>query len=248
MTLSLSGVAVGYDGPVVSGVDLTVEAGEVVCLLGPNGVGKSTLLKTLVGIQRPLAGEVRVDGTDVAGMARDDLARRVGYVPQQEARQFSATVFETVMMGRRPYIGWRPSEEDERIVADSLARLDIEELSMRDVTELSGGQRQQVQLARALAQQPDAFVLDEPTSDLDVNHEVAVLETVRALADSGKAVCLSMHDLSGAGRVADRFVLLGDGEVVASGGRDVLTAETIESVYGIEVTVQQSPFAVFPRV
>ena len=235
--IRLDGVAVGYDTPVVSDVDLTVDRGELVAVLGPNGVGKSTLLRTVLGLRGPLAGTITVDGDDVTDLDRSTIARRLGYVPQAESTGLPSTVFETVLTGRKPHATWRPSPEDRELVGRVLDRLGLADLAMRPLSELSGGQRQQVRLARALAQQPDGLVLDEPTSSLDLRHQLDVLERVRAVADDGNAVLFALHDLDLALRFADTLVFLSDGTVVQTGGPAVVDADLVERVYGVAARV-----------
>jgi iron complex transport system ATP-binding protein len=240
--IEFDGVSAGYgDDPVVSEVSFAVERGEIVGLLGPNGVGKSTLLKCAVGLLDPLDGEVRVAGTATTDFARADLARRVGYVPQSESTTFPRTVFQTVLMGRKPHFGARPGERDRAVAAAVLDRLGVADIATRDVASLSGGQRQKVVLARALAQEPRALVLDEPTSNLDVRHELETLSLLRAEAPAGLAVVHAMHDLTLAARYSDRLVLLSDGGVYARGGPEVLTADAVADVYGIDVAVHETP-------
>lgn len=241
MTLSFENVTADYGGePVVSDVSFTVEDGEVVSLLGPNGVGKTTLLKAAVGLHTPSSGTVSVDGTPVAELSRNDLAKRVGYVPQKEETSMPSTVFETLLMGRKPYMGVRPSDEDRDIVSGVLEELGLADLAMRDVRSLSGGQFQKVTVARAFVQRPDALVLDEPTSDLDIRYEQDVLTAIREWAREGHAVVQAMHDLSVALRFSDRFVFLNEDGVHAVGGPDVVTAEVIESVYGVPVEIVET--------
>ncbi len=245
MSIELDGLAVGYDGvPVLEDVTLRVEPGEVLAVLGPNGVGKSTLLRTILGLQSPIRGSVALDGTSISDLSRNDIARRVGYVPQQESSNFPSTVFDAVLMGRKPYLNWRPTEADKRRVAAVLDTLDIADLAMSSLTELSGGQRQKVMLARALAQDPSSLVLDEPTSDLDIRHELDVLELISRVSRDGNAVVYAMHDITLAARYADRFLLLADGEVVALGDSDVLTPENLERVFGVPVRVVEDEFPI----
>jgi len=240
VTLSYDSVTVGYDAPVLSDVSFDVGDGDVVCLLGPNGVGKTTLLEAAVGLRAPLSGTVSVDGTPVSEIPRRDLAKRVGYVPQRDEQSAPATVFETVLMGRKPYMGLRPSDEDREIAGSVLDELDLAEFAMRDVGALSGGERQKVSVARALAQKPETLVLDEPTSDLDIRYEMDVLQTVREWADDGRGVVCAMHDLTVAVRFADQFVLLAEGGVHAAGGPEVVTPENVEAVYGVPVDVLET--------
>ncbi|MFB6164835.1 MAG: ABC transporter ATP-binding protein [Haloarculaceae archaeon] len=237
--IDLSNVAAGYDEPVVSDVSFAVDRGEAVAVLGPNGVGKSTLLRTVLGLRAPLAGTVTIDGDDVTTLERRTIARRLGYVPQSEPTALPSTVFETVLTGRKPHTTWRPTAEDRRVVGEALAELDIADLAMESLSTLSGGQRQQVRLARALAQRPAGLVLDEPTSSLDLRHELDVLAHVRALADDGIAVLFAMHDLELALRFADRLVFLAEGTVAAVGGPGVVTSALIEQVYGVAARVTE---------
>ena len=235
--IRLDGVAAGYDAPVVEDVSFAVERGELVALLGPNGAGKSTLLRTTLGLRDPLAGAVTVDGDPVDALSRRELARRLGYVPQSESGGLPATVFETVLTGRHPHTSWRPTADDRRVVGDVLADLGIADLATRRLADLSGGQRQQVRLARALAQRPDGLVFDEPTSSLDLRHRLDVLDHVRALADRGLAVLFALHDLDLTLRYADRLVFLADNGVVAQGGPDVVTPALVQTVYGVAARI-----------
>jgi len=236
--IRIDALTAGYDEPVVSDVSFGVERGEVVAVLGPNGVGKSTLLRTVLGLQPPLSGSVTVAGDDVTALSRSEIATRLGYVPQSESGGLPSTVFETVLAGRKPHATWRPTEHDRAVVGTVLADLGLSTLAMRQLSELSGGQRQQVRLARALAQQPAGLVLDEPTSSLDLRHQLDVLERVRELADNGGVAALfALHDIDLALRFADRFVFLADGDVAAVGGADVVTADLVERVYGVQATI-----------
>jgi len=235
--IELDAVTAGYDDPVVSDVSFAVERGELVALLGPNGVGKSTLLGTVLGLRDPLSGTVTLDGDDVMTLERTDVARRLGYVPQSESGGLPSTVFETVLTGRKPHTSWRPTQEDRAVVGEVLTQVGIDDLAMRPLTDLSGGQRQQVRLARALAQQPAALVLDEPTSSLDLRHQFDVLDHVTQLAAEGLAVLFALHDLELATRYADRLVFLADGEVAAVGGPEVVTSALVAEVYDIRARV-----------
>jgi len=238
VTVELRAVNVGYDGdPVLRDVTLDVADGEVVSLLGPNGVGKTTLLQSLCGLQTPLSGTVSVGGVNVADLSREALSRRVSYVSQNDRPNHPANAFETVLMGRKPYLSWKPSESDRERVAEVLDQLDVVDLAMRDVRRLSEGQRQKVMLARALAQDPDVLVLDEPTSNLDIRRELEVLSLLAGEATDGITAVMAMHDLNLAARYSDRLVLLADGGVFDSGGPEILTPETIEAVYGVTARV-----------
>ncbi|MEF8780094.1 MAG: ABC transporter ATP-binding protein [Haloferacaceae archaeon] len=236
--IEVEDVAFGYDAvPVLTGIDLTVDRGELLALVGPNGSGKSTLLGCLNGIHTPDRGRVLLGGDPVEELTRPEIARRVGYVPQREEGKYPADVFGTVLLGRRPHASWRPGEEDLELVAELLDRLDLSELSDRPFDGLSGGQRQKVTIARALAQQPSVLVLDEPTSDLDVRHRLEVLDVLDEERDRGRAVVMAVHDLNLAARYADRIAMLRDGEIHAVGSPEVLTRESVERVYGVRAEI-----------
>ena len=239
MTVDVSDVTVGYDGsPVLEDVSLDVGSGELLGLLGPNGSGKTSLLRVIDGLLEPTTGTVRVDGTDVRTLSREATARRIGYLPQVEGATPSATVFDTVLLGRNPHFGWRPDESDRRAVERVLDGLGISDLAMREVPTLSGGQRRTVLLGRALAGATDALLLDEPTSGLDLKHQHDVLGHVRsAITDEDLSGIVAIHDLDLATRFCDRYALLADGGVHAVGGDEVLTAETVETVYDVSVDV-----------
>ena len=223
----------------VDGVSFAVAPGEVVSLVGPNGSGKSTLIKAIAGILRPSAGRVVLDGRDVRDIRPPELARLVGYVPQSVPVTYHSTVVEAVLLGRKPYIRWGVSRSDVAIARKAMAAMGIESLAGKPMGQLSGGERQKVIIARALAQEPGLFLFDEPTNNLDLKHQVEVLETARALADGrGTPALLALHDLNLAFAYSDRVVVLAKGRLYASGDPgDVLTADIIGEVYGVAVTV-----------
>ncbi|MFW5900729.1 MAG: ABC transporter ATP-binding protein [Halodesulfurarchaeum sp.] len=241
MTLQIRDLAFGYDEkPVLTGVELSVEAGELLAVLGPNGSGKTTLLQCINRILEPEGGCIEIDGDRVSNLSRQEAARRVGYVPQDEARAFPATVFETILQGRKPHGGWSPGQADREAVADAIEELGLGSLAMRQVDALSGGQRQKVRLARALVQNPSVLLFDEPTSALDLKHQLDVMELiVEHVRNEDVAALLAIHDLNLAARYCDRVALLREGDVYTVGEPDVLTPETIRSVYNVEATVRQ---------
>jgi len=239
MTLHVHDATLAYgDTTVLEGVSLRVPDGELLGLLGPNGSGKTTLLRAVDAMHDLDGGRITLDGTDVATLSREAVARRIGYLPQVEGSTPPATVFDTVLLGRQPYFEWRPTGEDRQAVEAVLGALGIEDLAMREVPTLSGGQRRTVLLARALVQASDALLLDEPTGGLDLKHQHEVMRRVRtAVHESGLAGIVAIHDLDLATRFCDRYVLLYDGEVYAAGGEEVLTEETVETVYDVPVEV-----------
>ena len=239
MTLAGSGLAIGYrDREVGRGLDVKLQQGEVLALLGPNGSGKTTLLKTLLGILTPLAGEPTIDGTPIGRLSAAERARRIAYVPQSHTPSFAFTVETIVLMGRTAHgnLFSAPSGADRAVAARALERFGIAALSTRPYTMISGGERQLVLLARALAQEPRFIVLDEPTASLDFGNQGKVLREMRALAASGHGVLFTTHDPNPALRAADRAFLMRSGARLAEGKvREVLTRGRLEELYGTPV-------------
>jgi cobalamin transport system ATP-binding protein len=239
--LSARDVAFAYgDTPVFDHVDFDLYESELVMLIGPNGAGKSTLLHLLLGILPPAAGAVSVSGTPLGGLERVEIARRMAFVPQDARTDFAFTVRELVSMGRTPYLGRFQPEgpEDVEAVARALLHTETGALSDRFASELSGGERQRVHLARALAQDTRILLLDEPTANLDVAHQLHILALIRKLTKAGKSAVVALHDLSLAARYADRVVVLARGGVVLSGPPlDVITEETLRLYFGIKARV-----------
>jgi iron complex transport system ATP-binding protein len=230
----VDGVSVTLGGtPIVSTAALRIDAGEMVGVVGPNGSGKSTLLRVIYRALRPAAGAVRVDGSDVWASSARESARRTAVVVQESGSDFVLKVEDVVAMGRNPHKGplARDTEEDRRICAQALTRTGITSLAGRDFDTLSGGEKQRVLLARALAQQPKLLVLDEPTNHLDIRFQLELLDLVRSL---GMTTLTVMHDLALAAGHCDRVYVLHRGRVVADGPpADVLTAELVAEVFGV---------------
>ncbi len=238
MILEVKGLDFAYNGRrVLEQVSLALEAGCIMAVVGVNGAGKTTLLKSLNRVLEPGPGVVFCDGRDVRDFSRSELARKMGYLPQQAAGG-RLTVFESVLLGRRPYLAAGMSARDYQVVEAALARLGLAELAMRPVSQLSGGQFQKVLLARALAQEPRVLLLDEPTSSLDLKNQLEVMGLVRRVVDEQHlAAVVSIHDLNLALRFADTFVFLKDGRVLANLSRDGVDAEIIARAYGLEVAL-----------
>lgn len=241
--LRIHELSFGYkDISALKDIRIELNKGEIVSIVGPNGAGKTTLLKCIVRIVKPQEGGVLINGKDVASMKRRDLARCVGYVPQGSPSRFPITVFDAVLMGRRPYIAWKPSQHDLEIVADLLRSMDLENDALRDFDQLSGGQKQKVLLARAFAQDTDILLLDEPTSSLDLKHQMEVMEMISAMVkEKGVAAIVAIHDLNLASRFSDKMVMLHAGKIFCTGTPpQVMTAENIQSVYGVEVIISRN--------
>lgn len=237
--VALDAVAASLGGRrVLEDVDLEVRGGEVLALVGPNGAGKSTLLAVLSGELAPEAGAALLDDRPLSSFAPLELARRRAVLTQDNAVSFPFRVREVLEMGRSPWARTPQLEDDDRALAEAAERADIADLLDRRFTELSGGERARVSLARVLAQETPIVLLDEPTAALDLRHQEDVLDIARSLAAEGRAVVIVLHDLSLAGAVADRVALLAGGRLDAVGTpAEVLTAERVSRVYGVEVEV-----------
>ncbi|WP_448851497.1 heme ABC transporter ATP-binding protein [Corynebacterium sp. 335C] len=250
--LRARGVTVAVDGRVlVDAADVDAAPGEVTGIIGPNGAGKSTLLRALAGLDRRAGGTVEVAGRDLRALREPKRAALVATVPQETALDFDFTVADVVAFGRHHRIGRlsRPSEEDRAAVAAAMRRVGVAHLADRAVPTLSGGERQLAHIARALAQDTPAMLLDEPVSALDLRHELLVLSLLREVAAEGRAVVAVLHDLSQAARFCDRLILLGDGRVRAAGTpREVLRPGLLEEVYRVRASVREDPDTGAPRV
>ena len=239
MNLEARDLAIGYpDRLVGSGLNVTLAKGEVLALLGPNGGGKTTLLKTMLGLLPPKSGEIRLGSTSLATRSIRERARLLGYVPQSHAATFAFTVETVVLMGRTPFGNLFSSytAQDRSVVSALLARFGIRELAQRPYTMISGGERQLALLARALAQEPHFIVLDEPTASLDFGNQGKVMREIRALAAAGHGVLFTTHDPNQALRYAHRALLLREGARFAEGPvEQVLTRAILESLYQTEI-------------
>ena len=232
------------DRDAVSGVSLDAQRGHLTALVGPNGSGKSSIVRALLRRVDVQSGSLSIDRRDVRDFTLAELARNVAVVPQREQTTFPIQVREYVALGRYPHLGlWRtPANEDHAAVDTALAQAGIEDLAARDTDSLSGGEWQRVRIARALAQSAAAIVLDEPTTFLDVAHEMAIFELLHSLSRSGLAVLLVSHQINLVARFADTIVLLNEGRVVVNGPPDaVMKADQLEAIYGWPLVVTRDP-------
>jgi iron complex transport system ATP-binding protein len=240
------------DRVVVDGLDLTLTDGSFTAIVGPNGCGKSTLLRALGRLLRPATGQVLLDGRSIARTPTREVARVLGLLPQTPVAPAGLTVADLVARGRHPHQSWlrQWSREDEAVVAEALRWTDMADLGDRPVDELSGGQRQRAWISMALAQETDLLLLDEPTTYLDLSHQIDVLELVARLhAERGRTIVVVLHDLNLAARYAQRLVAMRDGVLVASGTpHEVLTERLLADVFDLEARVVPDPVAGTPMV
>lgn len=240
--ISVEDITFNYPGgaPVFTGITLTVDEGCVYSLLGPNGTGKSTLLKCMAGLISPSHGRVLLDGHDIAGMQPHEIARRIGFVPQTQVSPFPFRVRDIVLMGRASHLSAfaTPSEKDEAIAADALARVGISHLAERPCTAISGGEWQLVLIARAIAQRPGTLLLDEPTSHLDLGNQMRVLDVIRGLAEEGMTIVVATHFPDHALLTSSRVAILKDQRIIATGPpEEVIREDTMRRAYGADVRI-----------
>ncbi|HUJ65353.1 MAG TPA: ABC transporter ATP-binding protein [Acidimicrobiales bacterium] len=249
MTLQLEGVSVDIGGHrIVSEVTVLVEDGQFVGLLGPNGSGKSTILKTVYRARQPTSGRILLDGADLWSLSARQAARRVSAVAQETTVEFDFTVWEMAMIGRTPHKrGFaRDNDHDKEVVADAIERVGCADLAYRSFNTLSGGEKQRVLIARALAQGADHLVLDEPTNHLDIRYQLEILELVAGL---GVTVIAALHDLSLAALFCQRAYLIADGRIVTGGPpAQVITTETVRHAYGADVLIVEHPETATPHL
>jgi len=244
--LEIRNLHAGYKHrPVLRGIDLRVDRGELVALAGPNGCGKTTLLRAISNVHAPTSGELLIDGAPVGELSATQIARRVAVVAQSGMLPERFSAFEVALMGRTPHLRLLQSEgaRDISIVREAMQRADCWELRGRPVDELSGGERQRVIIARALAQEPDLLLLDEPTSHLDLAHQAETFRLVLSLCHESHIAALAVvHDLTLAAAYADRIALMHEGRIISGGApSEVLTEHAIARVYGVRVTVMRHP-------
>lgn len=241
MSLDIRNLSFAYGkDPVFEGISMTVEKGEIVCLLGPNGAGKTTLFKTILGLYKARQGQVLVNGKDVSNSSRRELARVMGYVPQNHIPPFPYSVIDVVLMGRTAHINNYavPSDLDLEVAREAMKNLNISYLENKNYTEISGGERQLVLIARALAQQPQILIMDEPTSSLDYGNQIRLLSHVKRLAAQGLSIIMSTHYPDHALFCAAKAIMLKEGRILCSGtAEEVITENNLSEIYGIDVQI-----------
>lgn len=240
MRLTVKNLSFSYPGKdVLKNVDFNSNHKEFLCVLGPNGSGKSTLVKCIEGLLPTQNDCIFLDNKSITNLNRVEKAKLIGYVSQNNEQLFADTVFDTVLMGRKPYYSWHSSDKDIEVTANVIRHLELEDLAMRSFNELSGGQQQRVIIARALAQEPKLLLLDEPTSALDISHQLEVMELLKNLVKTHDiSVIMVIHDLNMASRYADNLVLMKDGMIHSQGSaNEILTEENLALVYGVEAEI-----------
>lgn len=250
--LQVRDIRFSYAEPVLKGLSFEIDAGQLLAVVGPNGSGKSTLLKIIVGILKPESGSVLVAGRDISSIKRREAARLIGYVAQDSAVRFPFTAMEFVLQGRFAQgrlIGFE-SDQDIREANRAMEMTNTTEFASRPVVELSGGERQRVMLARALASRPRVLILDEPVANLDISHQVRMLDLVRRLTlENEMSAIVVTHELNLAADFASSTLLLKDGEMIAFGApRDVMTEPLLRSVFETDLLVDANPISGAPRV
>ena len=220
--------------PILKGVSFDAEPNTIISILGPNGTGKTTLLKCLCNLHRPQEGSITIDGKEILEMPSREIAKHIGFVPQSTPPSRN-TVFDTALIGRKPHMDWGMTKRDYEITWEILKALKLDHLALRKSNEISGGEFQKVQIARAIIQEPDVLILDEPSNNLDISNQHRTMHTIMDFVRSrGMCTIMTMHDINLAVHYSDKLLFLKDGKVAAYGGMEIVTEDLIEQVYGIE--------------
>lgn len=225
-------------GPeVLKGISFQSQENSVISILGPNGTGKTTFLKCMCGLQKPTSGTITVDGVDISRINGREMAKKIGFVPQTTPVS-RMSVFDAILVGRKPYIEWAARQEDLDKVSEVIDALDMSHLSLKYLDEISGGEFQKTQIARAIVQEPSVLILDEPTNNLDIANQHTTMHMILdAVRSRGMCTIMTMHDINLAVHYSDRFMFLKDGVVEAYGGAEIITEDLIRKVYGMETEI-----------
>lgn len=239
MFFEVNGISFSYRSrQVLDDVSFKVEKDDVVSILGPNGVGKTTLMKCINKVLAPSAGAVLIEGSDLHQMSKKEIAKNIGYVAQR-GETSRTTVFDSVLLGRRPHFEWDATDKDVRLVGRVLHLLGMDHLALKYVDEISGGEYQLVQIARVLVQQPKLILLDEPTNSLDLSNQHMIMHLIRNVVKTNHmAAIITIHDLNLAIRHSDKFVMMKDGMIFTAGDHSIITSENIRAVYNIDAYVE----------
>ncbi len=242
MKINIKNIDFSYNSvKTLQNISLVINPSEFVCILGPNGSGKSTLLKCINRILKVKIGSILLDGHEIQKLDQKEIAKQIGYVPQVSNNKMSSTVFNTVLLGRRPYINWNLSADDKLKVMEAIKLMELEELIERDFNKLSGGEQQKVILTRALAQEPAVLLVDEPTNNLDLKHQMEVLSLISDIKNKKNiTVLMAIHDLNHAARYADKVIMMNKGKICYAGKpAEVLNKENIRNIFEVEVLINQ---------
>jgi iron complex transport system ATP-binding protein len=222
---------------VLDGISLELNDGEIGVVLGRNGSGKTTLFKNIIGIESPTSGSITFDGVDLSTISRRERAQKIAYVPQ-DIRFGSLTVYDTVLMGRVSYFGFKSGKHDQDVVDEILCEMGLESFAARNVQELSGGERQKIAIARALAQEPRMMIFDEPTGNLDIANEQLIVEEAKRVArEKNISILTSVHDLNLAMELGDKFYFMKGGRIVYSGRDEIFTVENISDIFDAQIRI-----------
>lgn len=240
MILEIDALNYAYEKErVLRDINITAQKGELITLIGPNGSGKSTLLKCINNYLNYQAGKIKIKNKNIKSYSRRELAQLIAYVPQAAEKASDLNVFESILMGRRPHSSWRAETEDKKIAAEVISEMGLEEIAFNKINNLSGGQQQKVFIARAAAQRAELILLDEPTNNLDLKHQLEIFSLIRKEVKNGRTAVVTMHDLSLVSRFSDRIIMLKNGRIFSDGGDSSLSAAKINSVYGVEVSLKE---------
>ncbi len=225
---------------ILTDLNLDIEKGQFVGVIGPNGAGKTTLLKLLEKLLKPHRGLITFGNKDLKKFSHNEIARNIGYIPQYHGSNFPLTVFNTILMGRKPYFSSAPKKDDLKVVSEIIKQMGLSDLSLRNIHEMSGGQRQKVFFGRVLAQNPEVLLLDEPTANLDLKHQLEILALLADISGKeSKTVIMAIHDMNLALKFCDHFIMLHNHKIFARGGMEIMTADNIEHVFDVKVSVHR---------